>query len=175
MASSTQWTWVWVDSRSWWQTGRPRVLQFMGSQRVGHDWVTELNWTLNSPLLCNLTYSQILKTRIWTSFGGGDWELFCLSHQSRFQLSFWAFCSVPLICLSILMPTPCHVLVKLEQLCNKFWYLGYKPYLSHSAHLELSFKFFLSILALLILHVNFRISLASCRGHRFGFCPEYVA
>ena len=34
---------VWVDSRSWWWTGRPGVLQFMGSQRVGHDWVTELN------------------------------------------------------------------------------------------------------------------------------------
>ena len=38
MASSTQWTWVWVNSRSWWWTGRPGVLQFMGSQRVGHDW-----------------------------------------------------------------------------------------------------------------------------------------
>ena len=44
MASLTQWTWVWVDSRSWWWTGRPGVLWFMGSQRVGHDWVTELNW-----------------------------------------------------------------------------------------------------------------------------------
>ena len=43
MASLTQWTWVWVDSGSWWWTGRPGVLQFMGSQRVGHDWVTELN------------------------------------------------------------------------------------------------------------------------------------
>ena len=41
----TQWTWVWVDSRIWWWTGRPGMLQFMGSQRVGHDWVTELNWT----------------------------------------------------------------------------------------------------------------------------------
>ena len=40
-----QWTWVWVDSGSWWWTGRPHVLQFMGSQRVGHDWATELNWT----------------------------------------------------------------------------------------------------------------------------------
>jgi len=36
---------IWVNSRSWWWTGRPGVLQFMGSQRVGHDWVTELNWT----------------------------------------------------------------------------------------------------------------------------------
>ena len=45
MASPTQWTWVWVNSGSWWWTGRPGVLQFMGLQRVGHDWATELNWT----------------------------------------------------------------------------------------------------------------------------------
>ena len=44
MASPTQWTWVWVNSRSWWWTGRPGMLQFMGSQRVGHNWATELNW-----------------------------------------------------------------------------------------------------------------------------------
>ena len=47
MASPTQWTWVCVASGSWWWTGRPGVLRFMGSQRVGHDWVTELNWTGN--------------------------------------------------------------------------------------------------------------------------------
>ena len=45
MASPTQWTWVWVDSGSWWWTGRSGMLWFMGLQRVGHDWVTELNWT----------------------------------------------------------------------------------------------------------------------------------
>ena len=45
MASLTQWTWVWVNSGSWWWTGRPGVLQSMGLQRVGHDWATELNWT----------------------------------------------------------------------------------------------------------------------------------
>ena len=44
MASPTQWTWVWVNSGSWWWTGRPGVLRFMGSQRVKHDWATELNW-----------------------------------------------------------------------------------------------------------------------------------
>ena len=43
MASPTQWTWVWVNSRSWWWTGRPGMLQSMGSQRVGHNWATELN------------------------------------------------------------------------------------------------------------------------------------
>ena len=44
MAPSTQWKCIWVNSRSWWWTGRPGVLRFMGSQRVGHDWMTELNW-----------------------------------------------------------------------------------------------------------------------------------
>ena len=44
MASLTRWMWVWVNSGSWWWTGRPGVLRFMGSQRVGHDWATELNW-----------------------------------------------------------------------------------------------------------------------------------
>ena len=50
MPSLTQRTWVWVSSRSWWWTGRPGVLQSMGSQRVGHNWATELNWT-SAPFL----------------------------------------------------------------------------------------------------------------------------
>ena len=45
MASPTQWIWVWVNSRSWWWTGRPGMLQNMGSQGVGHNWVTELSWS----------------------------------------------------------------------------------------------------------------------------------
>ena len=45
MASPTQWTWVWVNSRSWWWTGRLGVLQFMGSQIVRNYSATELNWT----------------------------------------------------------------------------------------------------------------------------------
>ena len=43
VASPTQWTWVWVTSGSWWRTGRPGVLQSVGSQRVGCDWATEMN------------------------------------------------------------------------------------------------------------------------------------
>ena len=46
MESLTQWTWVWVNSRSWWWTGRPGVLQSMGSQRNENNWATELNFTL---------------------------------------------------------------------------------------------------------------------------------
>ena len=44
MASLTQRTWVWVNSGGWWWTGRPGMLQSMGSQRVGHEWATELSW-----------------------------------------------------------------------------------------------------------------------------------
>ena len=44
MASPMQWTWVWVGSGSWWLTGKPVMLQSTGSRRVGHNWVTELNW-----------------------------------------------------------------------------------------------------------------------------------
>ena len=45
---TVQWMFVWVNSGSWWGTGSPGVLQFMGSQRVKHDWVTELNWSVFS-------------------------------------------------------------------------------------------------------------------------------
>ena len=63
MSSSTQWTWVWVNSGSWWSTGRPGMLQSMGSQRVGHVWATELNWTFtiqyNPRLFTHLTILPI--------------------------------------------------------------------------------------------------------------------
>ena len=45
MVSPTQWTWIWVNSRSWWWMGRTGMPWFMESQRVGHNWVTVLNWT----------------------------------------------------------------------------------------------------------------------------------
>ena len=45
MASLTRWMWVWVNSGSWWWTGRPGMLRLMGSQRVGHDWATDLIWS----------------------------------------------------------------------------------------------------------------------------------
>ena len=61
MASPTRRTWVWVKSSSWWWTGRPGVLWFMGSQRVGHDWATELNWyDLVIPIFG--AYSEKMKT-----------------------------------------------------------------------------------------------------------------
>ena len=56
MASPTQWTWVWVNSRSWWWTGRPGVLWFTGSQRVGHDRSTKLNWVVHCMYVCLCVY-----------------------------------------------------------------------------------------------------------------------
>ena len=61
MASLIQWTWAWVNSGSWWWTGRPGVLQFMGSQRVGHDWATELNWP--KPLQNLIPYTRHTHTQ----------------------------------------------------------------------------------------------------------------
>ena len=61
MASPTQWTWVWVDSDSWWWTGRPGVLQFMGLQRLGHDWTTELNWTESVIIIWDKQVSRLMR------------------------------------------------------------------------------------------------------------------
>ena len=59
MASPTWWMWVWVNSVSWWWTGRPGVLRFMGSQRVGHDWATDLIWS--DPIrLCRFQMNNIV-------------------------------------------------------------------------------------------------------------------
>ena len=63
----TQWTWVWVNSRSWWWTGRPSVPQSMGSQRVGHDWVTELN--IYTSFYQVLGFKITAKNSQWTFWG----------------------------------------------------------------------------------------------------------
>ena len=68
MASLTQWTWVWVNSGSWWWTGRPGVLQSMRLQRVRHDLATELNWTFqNHPqiLVCVCVFFKLF---LWRMF-----------------------------------------------------------------------------------------------------------
>ena len=58
MTSLTRWTWVWMNSGSWWWTGRPGVLRFMGSQRVGHDWVTDLIWYIQNYDCFTLMYGR---------------------------------------------------------------------------------------------------------------------
>ena len=69
MASPTRWTWLWVNSGSWWWTGRPGMLRFMGSQRVGHNWATKLNWTETSETSiwkhCSFLLSQFYFPSKW--------------------------------------------------------------------------------------------------------------
>ena len=68
MASLTLWTWVWASSRSWWWTGKPGVLQSLRSQRTGHDWVTELNWSVTLFLFSSISACAVLDA---TSLLGG--------------------------------------------------------------------------------------------------------
>ena len=81
MASPTWWTWVWANFRSWWWTGKPGVLQSMGSQRVRHNWATELNWGFYYKLLFFFLYfkvksliSNIIIIKDQSKRVGIDWE-----------------------------------------------------------------------------------------------------
>ena len=84
MASPTRWTWAWENSGSWWWTGRPGMLRFMGLQRVGHNWATELNWT---------EYSIVYMYQNFLIHSSGRW---ILNHwttrevpEMRFKMSLW--------------------------------------------------------------------------------------
>ena len=70
MASLTRWTRVWVNSGSWWWTGRPGVLRFMGLQRVGHDWASDLIWS-------DLIYTINIKKKTKTMASGPitSWQI----------------------------------------------------------------------------------------------------
>ena len=88
MASPTQWTWVRVNSGSWWWTGRPGVLQSMGSQRVGPDWVTDLNWTQVQGILKSLLHHN-LKASIFQHSAFFMVQLFTSIHSYWKKHSFY--------------------------------------------------------------------------------------
>ena len=92
MASLTRWEWVWVNSWSLWWTGRPGVLQFMGSQRVGYNWATELNWT---ELNCLTQDSLITPARSrWQKvmgFRDGSFRVFGTTYQPTAPVSEGSF------------------------------------------------------------------------------------
>ena len=72
MASPTRWAWVWVNSGSWWWTGRPGVLWFMGLQRLVHDWATEPNWTELTEHILVIRLSNVKRynnTYFWLGLG----------------------------------------------------------------------------------------------------------
>ena len=109
MASLTQWIWVWVNSGSWWWTGRPGKLQSMGSQRVGHDWATELNRSpgderytevtiVNNIDSCQLMMIQFNNLTLW-------WYKSNIN-PGKLYFEFWSFppCYQYAIWYSLMMP-----------------------------------------------------------------------
>ena len=92
--SPTQWTWVWVNSGSWWWTGKPGMLQSMGLQRVKHDWATELNWTWEK-FLCYVSVKHDLNIS-WLGF------LVLLLFPSVIHLAFLWVC---LVCFRFILST----------------------------------------------------------------------
>ena len=113
MAKPTRWTWVWARSGSWWWTGKPGVLRSMGSQRAGHDWATELNWT----------------ELIYVCVDRHTWGLFCgclciwTCTESHVCVFLCAFADADVICVSrsqtftnlVDMLGECHYLLKTEE------------------------------------------------------------
>ena len=105
MTSPVWWTWVWASSGSWWQTGKPGVLQSMGLQTVGHDWATEPNWSLTKDVCILYTKTAALlrvSRETWTCTVCGPEEPLCspvevkvLVTQSRLVLFDPVDCSPP--------------------------------------------------------------------------------
>ena len=102
MASLTWWTWVWVSSGSWCWTGKPGMLQFMGSQRVGHNWATELNWTDKKKFSTDSSYIKTL------FFGWLD------NSGLRPSFIYWVLAVLGLLCFvgfSLVVENRCYFLV----------------------------------------------------------------
>ena len=80
MASPTRWTWVWVNSRCWWRTGKPGLLQSMGLQRVRQDWVTELKILNYTNIMQYFLKYTLLNTKHLTLLGMFSWFSYTYAH-----------------------------------------------------------------------------------------------
>ena len=95
MASPTQWTWVWIESGSWWWTERPDVLQFMGLQRVGHDWATELNWTescisvIRKDACCDFSFLNLARLDLWPEMWSIPESVSCALGKKKMYPAVW--------------------------------------------------------------------------------------
>ena len=95
MASLTWWTWVWASSRSWWWTGKPGLLQSMGSQRIWWDWATELKGRRYSKCIqqrIRLEYVKNSYRSVKSSFKEWTEDLKWTSHtQKDVPVAYWAY------------------------------------------------------------------------------------
>ena len=109
MASPTHWNWVWVSSGSWWWTGKPGMLQSMGSQKAGHDWATELNYASIYMPICHLY------------FFFGKMSIFCWFFLTRL---FFCCCSVVWVVYIFWKLIPCwlHLLQIFLPSCRLFFH-----------------------------------------------------
>ena len=126
MASLTRWTWVWVNSGSWWWTVRPGMLQSMGSQRVRHDWAAELSWT-------ELIFIQnglfLWDCKIYSFF-----LIFCFS--VLFQCSCSIFSTSPSLFQNMWVVSPCQLSALSDHSCKYLWTHDWVLYLTfHNSYL----------------------------------------
>ena len=115
MASLTRWTWVWVNSGSWWWKRRHGVLRFMGSQRVGHDWATELNWTYIYLFFSNNVFpaSMAIPARLFWGHFKRFWKYHREYNGTQILLSM-AYHSQTDIIYSSIMSSPHYQLIELK-------------------------------------------------------------
>ena len=93
---TTLWTWVWAGSKSWWWIGKSGMLQSMGLQRVGHDWVTELNWEIKSKVRFYQLDGLLPEQSVLVSQGSCQklTQLGCLKTMGMYSLTAWRLCCV---------------------------------------------------------------------------------
>ena len=107
MASPTRWMWVSVNSGSWWWTGRPGVLRFMGSQRVGHNWATELNWRVWSVQHYIMAFPSKDKSNFLYHFMNYYWPI-VLANIRKYDREVTKFTVLPWECLFGTKPAKFH-------------------------------------------------------------------
>ena len=123
IASLTRWTRVWVNSWSWWWTGRPGMLWFMGSQRVEHDWATEVNWTVPYSMFSLVIYCIHSINDVYVSipisqFLPTTFPLISICFFSAFAFLF-LFCKQDhLYHFTIILP---HICINMQYLFSFFW------------------------------------------------------